>query len=137
MGNDTPITDRFMKFVQVDEATGCWLWTGMLDTHGRGSFGLFRKLVQAHVVAYQLFVGPVPDGKELHHTCLTTRCVNWRHLKALTRTEHVAAHVAIRTHCKHGHALTPDNLYHNSKRERRCKQCAKEAARKQRERARG
>lgn len=63
----------------------------------------------AHIVSYELFVGCVPEGKELHHTCWNKKCVNPDHCVPLTRDEHRALGSPYewmrrsRKTCKHGH----------------------------------
>ena len=42
----------------------------------------------AHVVAYELAYGPVPDGMEVDHIdCVSRACVNQAHLRAATRKQ--------------------------------------------------
>lgn len=103
-----PLT-RLMQKVDVQES-GCWLWTG--STGGNGRYGMMSvdSYRMAHVVAYVLFVGPVPEGKELDHLCRVTLCVNPDHLEPVTHFENViprsvspAAHNSRKTHCKRGH----------------------------------
>lgn len=89
----------FLDRIRVDES-GCWLWTqsvtgsgyGMMPT-GSGGF------TSAHRYAYQRFVGPIPDGRHLHHVCETRRCCNPEHLKPVTCSEHAL---------EHGRGHTPD-----------------------------
>ena len=44
----------------------------------------------AHRVAYELFVGPIPDGLELDHLCRRRNCINPDHLEAVTHAENIA-----------------------------------------------
>jgi hypothetical protein len=89
----------FLDRIRVDDS-GCWLWKqsvtgsgyGMMPT-GRGGF------IAAHRYAYQRFVGPIPDGRHLHHVCEVRRCCNPEHLKPVTRREHAV---------EHGRGHTPD-----------------------------
>lgn len=65
---------RFMAKVQVAE--GCWEWTGCLSNYGYGIQRVNGKTVQAHRLAHQLFVGPIPAGLYVCHHCDNRRCVN-------------------------------------------------------------
>jgi hypothetical protein len=54
-------------------------------------------MVGAHRFAYELAKGPVPDGFDVHHTCLTRRCVNPDHLESVTRAENLLMRANRRT----------------------------------------
>lgn len=94
----------------------CWLWTASTVGHGYGQFcPSAARSVRAHRFAYQLLIGPIPGGLELDHLCRVKTCVNPAHLEPVTHAENVmrgespTAINARKTHCKHGHELTPDN----------------------------
>jgi hypothetical protein len=67
-------------------ASGCWIWDGLLNTNGYGSFfaGTGRVPVLAHRHVYELYRGPIPEGLILDHTCRTPACVNPDHLEPVT-----------------------------------------------------
>lgn len=83
----------------VDENTGCWIWNRMIraDGYGRLSGHLGRKLgtYSAHRAMYEQEVGPIPDGKHLHHTCEHRSCVNPAHLQPMTQSEHNKMHAYV------------------------------------------
>lgn len=77
---------RFLKFVPK----GCWEWQGRRDSHGYGQFRLEGRIRKAHRVAYELFVGEIPKGMVLMHTCDNAACVRIDHLRPGTQEENMA-----------------------------------------------
>lgn len=85
----------------------------------------------AHRVAYEMLVGPIPEGKQLDHLCRQRTCWNPAHLEVVTGRENTLRGVgrtavnAAKTHCSRGHELAGDNLYvHDG--QRKCRACKKE-----------
>lgn len=120
----------FWSHVQKTET--CWLWTGYRQKSG-GRFGTggygFYSGRQAHRRAYELLVGPIPEGLQLDHLCKVPRCVNPDHLEPVTQQENMRRHYGERTHCKHGHALDAANAY-EWKGKQFCRACNRAASRK-------
>lgn len=124
-----PLLERWTE--KVNKTDSCWLWTGAKHDDGYGFIylgGNPRKRAQAHRVAYELLVGPVPDGKYVDHLCRVRHCVNPAHLEPVTsrvntlRGETRAALNAAQTHCNQGHPFNAENTYlHNRK--RYCRPC--------------
>lgn len=115
----------------VNKTESCWLWLRYKNDNGYGVFSDNGKLILAHRYSYELLVGPVPDGKELHHKCETPGCVNPEHLEPLTHQENVllghgpSAQNARKTECKAGHPYTKFGYIYewNGKKMRRCSEC--------------
>jgi hypothetical protein len=117
---------RFWPKVNKDAPNGCWEWTAFLLRGGYGQF-VFRdgstKLIRSHRFAYELLVGPIPDGLVLDHLGRNRACVNPDHLEPVTNAENIArGSRATQTHCKRGHELSPENLLATTK-YRRCRIC--------------
>lgn len=125
------MSDREAKFwARVDRGSeiDCWPWLAGTRSTGYGSFYDGSRNVSAHRWAYELLVGPIPEGMVLDHRCRNRLCVNPAHLDPTTNRENVlrgVGHTAMnarKTHCKHGHEFTPENTYEN-KGMRYCRAC--------------
>lgn len=64
--------------------TGCLLWLAQIDRDGYGRVWLDGKKRGAHVVAYELAKGPIPEGLQPDHKCRVRCCVNADHMEAVT-----------------------------------------------------
>ncbi len=75
--------------------TGCWEWTGNVDSHGYGQTLYLGRRIGAHRFAYLLLVGEIPDGLVVDHLCRNRLCVNPDHLEPTTNRENVLKGVGI------------------------------------------
>jgi hypothetical protein len=82
---------RFWDKVDRRGPDECWPWTAGCTGDGYGSFrpgGRGVPCVGAHIVAYELLIGPVPDGMTLDHVvCHRRDCVNPAHTEPVTAGE--------------------------------------------------
>ena len=111
------------------DGNGCWIWQrSKADGYGQlGAVvltGVHSQPVRAHVAAYLLFVGRIPDGHVIHHVCETKACANPAHLLAVTELAHKRLHTPER--CPRAHE---PNWHLRNGRWRQCRTCDMEAKR--------
>lgn len=80
-----PLRERLLRAIKVEES-GCWEWQSWLNDGGYGRLhiqkedGAGRYIVLAHRASYEEFVGHIPDGAILMHSCDNRKCINPDHL---------------------------------------------------------
>lgn len=119
---------------------GCWEWQGSRTKDGYGLVEDRRDDAgtrYAHIISYEYFREPVPEGFELDHLCRHPWCINPYHLEPVThkinclRGVGVGALNAQKTHCPKGHPYEGENLYViPSTGGRVCRTCTRERDRK-------
>lgn len=141
-----PIEERFWANVQKTET--CWLWTGTRFPKGygylnRGGKNRPVRHVYVHRFAYELLVGPIPEGMTIDHIkangYISRACVKAiadehgpAHLEPVTlqtnlmRGDGPAARNARKTHCIHGHPFDEANTYRPKSGGRQCRACNRE-----------
>ena len=82
----TTIEERFWAKVDRRCEGECWPWIGSCFPNGYGAFKSER-MTTAHRAAYELLVGPIPEGLHLDHLCRNRVCVNPAHLDPVTAAE--------------------------------------------------
>ena len=121
--------------------TLCRVWSLKLTDKGYAPIKLSpsRRNRKAHVVAYETFVGTIPDGLQVNHHCDQRDCIRVDHLYAGTQAENMADMSARsrtlnqrKTHCPIGHEFTPENTYVYPGGDRRCRECKRESDRRRR-----
>jgi hypothetical protein len=80
--------------IQRPDLGPCHTWNGCTMKPGRGRlpYGAIKvdgRKRLAHCVAYELYVGPIPQGKILLHACDNPRCVNVAHLRPGSHSENL------------------------------------------------
>lgn len=100
------IKEQIQDNCVIDPISGCWIWLKPLQNVGYGVIevprtaadgpgpvsvrdGLHKvtKTRTVHRVSYEEFVGPIPKGRVVAHTCDTTYCCNPDHLWLGTRKQ--------------------------------------------------
>lgn len=74
--------------------SGCIEWQSTTrNGYGRLMIGSrtdkSRKSVSAHRLAYEIYIGEIPDGMFVCHTCDNPKCINTNHLFIGTRQDNV------------------------------------------------
>jgi hypothetical protein len=119
---------RFWNRVNTEQE--CWSWGGAHDRYGYSVFSINNKSVKVHRYAYELLVGPIPDGLTIDHLCSNAGCVNPEHMEPVSASENTRRAALRRpkkepapkkpdgrktrvwpvlTHCPHGHEFTQAN----------------------------
>lgn len=118
-------------YPKIHKTSNCWLWIGNINYAGYGEFNYQNKTWRAHRMAYELFKGKIPNGKQLDHLCRVRHCVNPDHLEPVTTYENImrgmapSAQAARRGNCEKGHPYTIENTryYRYKTRGRGCRIC--------------
>lgn len=123
--------DRDRITLNVTETeVGCWKWNGCLADNGYVRLMVRHQLVYGHRFAYEVFVGPIPDGLTIDHLCRNRACVNPAHLEPVTQRVNslrapgtIASINAAKTKCLRDHEFTPENTYVTPDGRRVCRTC--------------
>ena len=78
---------------------------------------------------FEIHIGPVPDDKQIDHTCRVRACVNPKHMEPVTQRVNILRGVAPpaenarKTVCSKGHPFSEANTYRNPRGHRICRLC--------------
>lgn len=113
-------------WAKVEKTESCWLWTASQDGRGYGAAWDSRTKTarKAHVVIYELAIGPVPNGLELDHLCRVRHCVRPDHLEPVSASTNLSR-IPLAKVCGHGHEWTPANTIVRRSGRRDCRECSR------------
>jgi len=119
--------NQLLARVRPSSFFSCWRWTHKVRSDGYGliAAGGNHRTQAVHRFAYELAIGPIPEGLEIDHLCNVRNCCNPLHLEAVTRAENRRRQSERQTHCKRGHEFTAANTY-RWRNARHCRACRHE-----------
>ena len=127
------MTSRF----EVNEDTGCWIWTGAYTGNGYGAAYVDGKPHGAHRFMWEHMLGKtIPPGMLACHRCDNTRCVWPGHIfigtpgdntrDALVKGRLKTFRPPVKERCKHNHTLADAYVrIWRGYRNRHCRTCTK------------
>lgn len=135
------IEEFWSRVGDPDPVTGCMRWKNAPTPKGYGQVWWDGRQRRAHRVAYELAVGPVPEGMVVDHICCQfpcpggrddphRLCCNPEHLKPETiggnvmRSLNTLASInAAKVFCDYGHEFDAANTYITPVGHRECRKC--------------
>ena len=124
---------RLFSKMHVDETTECFEWIGA-RRNDYGVMSIKGRTTGVHRVMLACLYRALPTCVEVDHLCHNRACFNPGHLEPVTHKVNVGRRLIVpRTHCKHGHELTIENIRRDVRGRRTCITCSSETARRWRE----
>ena len=81
-----------LKDNSVRTDNGCLLWQGALIQTGHGRIWYQGRLSVTHRLSYEMYIGSIPEGYDVHHVCREPACIESTHLEIIEHAKHVSMH---------------------------------------------
>lgn len=79
------------RYIERVPFSGCWIWiASLVGNTGYGKVKYGGATYRAHRLFWELYVGPIPHGLLVLHSCDVKCCVNPNHLYIGTASDNVA-----------------------------------------------
>ena len=86
---DRDTLEKIYGKIHIDEETLCFRYVGGTNGQQYGRMYARGKNHSVHRVMYDIFHGPIPADKEIHHLCGTRSCCNIAHLALVSHRENI------------------------------------------------
>lgn len=90
--------DRVLSWLDTSGGPdSCWLFKGGASGKstkkggGYGRISYMGKRAGIHRIAYEIWVGPIPENMEIDHMCGNSLCANPKHLRPLSKRDNLKA----------------------------------------------
>jgi hypothetical protein len=118
-----------------DRSGSCWIWTASITSEGYGQLGIGNRVLRAHRVSYETFVGPIPEGMTVDHLCRVRSCVKVEHLELVTvaennRRKKTTDGLRVGGECIFGHEITDLTIYRHPRGHLECRTCRRDQKRR-------
>lgn len=123
------VLNRVARYVEPVTESGCWLWTGTIESSGYGRLRVGKRKLLAHRLVYAIYRGGLADSDYLDHLCRVRCCVNPDHLEIVDLRTNIlrgtapSAQNARKTHCPLGHPYDAVNTHIKIDGRRECRAC--------------
>jgi hypothetical protein len=120
---------------------GCLEWiAGKRQGYGVMRIRVADKWIvaSAHRLAYEHYIGPIPQHRQIDHLCRNRACVNPKHMELVTLSENLRRGLGLaavnrrKLYCLNGHPFSGKNLIVLKNGNRQCRACRSAYDRKRR-----
>lgn len=116
--NKLTIEQKIIRKRTITE-DGCWVNVGTSREHYSYTTHDNKK-VGRHRLAYEFYVGSIPNGLVINHLCRNKSCYNPLHLEAVTQSQNTRYELLDggslnRSECRSGHPFIGNRVFINTK----------------------